>query len=195
MTWPKKLEDVPAYATGSYPQKADDSQGDIFVGLVNQGQNSRAARASFQPVAKYAEESLVGYRWYDCHNVEVAYPFGHGLSYATFQYSNLKVTPTLEGFDVSFTLANNSQFLAEEVAQVYVARSSSHIERPVKELKGFTRVALKRGESKTVTIPVRRADLCHWDEAAQAWMLEPGPITICVGSSSDNLPLKGDATL
>ena len=195
MTWPKKLEDVPAYATGSYPQKADDSQGDIFVGLVNQGQNSRAARASFQPVAKYAEESLVGYRWYDCHNVEVAYPFGHGLSYATFQYSNLKVTPTLEGFDVSFTLANNSQFLAEEVAQVYVARSFSHIERPVKELKGFKRVALKRGESKTVTIPVRRADLCHWDEAAQAWMLEPGPITICVGSSSDNLPLKGDATI
>ena len=190
MSWPKKLEDVPAYATGSYPQKADNSQGDIFVGLVNQGQNARTARNSFQPVAKYAEELLVGYRWYDCKNVEVAYPFGHGLSYATFQYSNLKVTPTLDGFDVSFTLANNTQFEAEEVAQVYVSRPVSSIDRPEKELKGFSRVALKRGESKTVTIPIRRSDLCHWDEAAQAWMMEPGKLDIYVGGSSDNLPIK-----
>lgn len=190
MSWPKKLEDVPAYATGSYPQKADNSQGDIFVGLVNQGQNARAARNSFQPVAKYAEELLVGYRWYDCKNVEVAYPFGHGLSYATFQYSNLKVMPTLDGFDVSFTLANNTQFEGEEVAQVYVSRPTSHIERPEKELKGFQRVALKRGESKTVTIPIRRSDLCHWDEMAQSWMMEPGKLVISVGGSSDNLPLK-----
>ena len=190
MSWPKKLEDVPAYATGSYPQKADNNQGDIFVGLVNQGQNARTARNSFQPVAKYAEELLVGYRWYDCKNVEVAYPFGHGLSYATFQYSNLKVTPTLDGFDVSFTLANNTQFEAEEVAQVYVSRPVSSIDRPEKELKGFSRVALKRGERKTVTIPIRRSDLCHWDEAAQAWMMEPGKLDIYVGGSSDNLPIK-----
>lgn len=190
MSWPKKLEDVPAYATGSYPQKADNNQGDIFVGLVNQGQNARTARNSFQPVAKYAEELLVGYRWYDCKNVEVAYPFGHGLSYATFQYSNLKVTPTLDGFDVSFTLANNTQFEGEEVAQVYVSRPVSTIDRPEKELKGFSRVPLKRGESKTVTIPIRRSDLCHWDEAAQAWMMEPGKLVISVGGSSDNLPLK-----
>ena len=190
MSWPKRLEDVPAYVTGTYPQKSDNTQGDIFVGLVNQGQNARAARASFQPVAKYAEELLVGYRWYDCKNVEVAYPFGHGLSYATFQYSDLTVTPTLDGFDVSFTIVNNTQFEAEEVAQVYVSRPSSCIERPVKELKGFQRVALKRGESKTVTVPLRRTDLCHWDESAQTWMLEPGDMTILVGGSSDNLPLK-----
>ena len=190
MTWPKKLEDVPAYATGTYPQKADNSQGDIFVGLVNQGQNARAARAAFQPVAKYAEEMLVGYRWYDCKDVAPAYPFGHGLSYATFQYSDLKVTPTLDGFDVSFKIANPTQFEAEEVAQVYVSRPASSIERPVKELKGFSRVALKRGASKTVTIPLRRADLCHWDEAAKAWMLEPGEMTVLVGGSSAQLPLN-----
>lgn len=187
MSWPKKLEDVPAYATGTYPQKADNSQGDIFVGLVNQGQNARAARAAFQPVAKYAEELFVGYRWYDCKDVAPAYPFGHGLSYAAFQYSNLKVTPTLDGFDVSFTIANPTQFEAEEVAQVYVSRTASRIERPVKELKGFSRVALKRGASKTVTIPLRRADLCHWDEDAQAWMLEPGEMTVLVGGSSAQL--------
>ena len=184
MSWPKKLEDVPAYALGTYPQKADNSQGDIFVGLVNQGQNARAARGSFQPVAKYSEEGLVGYRWYDCKNVEVAYPFGHGLSYATFQYSNLKVSPTLDGFDVSFTLANNTQFDAEEVAQVYVSRPLSHLDRPEKELKGFQRVALKVGEQKVVTVKLRRSDLCHWDEAAQTWMLEPGEMTVLVGGMS-----------
>ena len=195
MSWPRRLEDVPAYATGTYPQKADNSQGDIFVGLVNQGQNARAARGSFQPVAHYAEESLVGYRWYDCKNVEVAYPFGHGLSYATFQYSNLKVSPTLDGFDVSFTLANNTQFDAEEVAQVYVSRPLSHLDRPEKELKGFQRVALKVGEQKVVTVKLRRSDLCHWDEAAQTWMLEPGNMVIRVGGSSNNLPLSATTTL
>ena len=89
-----------------------------------------------------------------------------------------------------FVLSNTSTVDAEEVAQVYVSRPSAHIERPLKELKGFQRVALKAGEHKTVTIPVRRTDLCHWDEAAQTWMLEPGDMTILVGGSSDSLPLK-----
>ena len=187
LSWPKKLEDVPAYATGTYPQNVENNnQGDIFVDLTRNRSNDRRQ----QLIANYAEEGLVGYRWYDQKGVSVAYPFGHGLSYATFAYSNLKVTPTLEGFDVSFTLANNTQFEAEEVAQVYVSRPASRIERPVKELKGFSRVALKRGESKTVTIPIRRADLCHWDESAQTWMLEPGNINILVGGSSAQLPLK-----
>ena len=174
---------------------AKDGQGDIFVGLVNQGQNARAARASFQPVARYAEESLVGYRWYDCQNVEVAYPFGPGLSYATFQYSNLTVSPTPDGLDISFTLANTSPFDAEEVAQVYVSRPTSNVERPSKELKGFRRVALKGGESKAVTIALRRADLCHWDEASQGWMLEPGDIIVHVGGSSGELTLRRHAAI
>ena len=187
MTWPKKLEDVPAYTTGSYPQSLENNnQGDIFVDLTRNRSNERRQ----QLVANYAEESLVGYRWYDNKSIEVAYPFGHGLSYATFVYSELKVNPTAEGFDVSFMLANTSNRTAEEVAQVYVSRPASHIEHPVKELKGFRRVTMKAGERQSVTIPVRRADLCHWDETAQTWMLEPGDITILVGSSSDNLPLK-----
>ena len=186
MSWPKKLEDVPAYATGTYPQNvANNNQGDIFVDITRNRSNDRRQ----QLVADYAEQDLVGYRWYEAKNVAPAYPFGHGLSYATFQYSNLKVTPTLDGFDVSFTITNPSQFEAEEVAQVYVSRTASHIERPIKELKGFSRVALKRGQSKTVTIPLRRADLCHWDEAAQAWMLEPGEMTVLVGGSSAQLPV------
>ena len=197
MTWPCRLEDVPAYATGSYPQQATNPQGDIFVGLVNNGQNSgggRRGRDNVQPVADYAEQDLVGYRWYDSKNVPVAYPFGFGLSYAAFQYSGLDVQPTTDGFDVRFTLANTSDCQAEEVAQVYVSRPSSHIGRPAKELKAFRRVALKAGEHRTVVIPIRRADLCHWDESAQAWQLEPGAMTVLVGGSSDNLPLQASLT-
>lgn len=191
MTWPKRLEDVPAYATGTYPQNIQNSQGDIFVDITRNRSNDR----NQQLIANYAEESLVGYRWYDCKQVPVAYPFGFGLSYATFQYSDLEVQPTAEGFNVRFALSNDSSVDAEEVAQVYVSRPSSHIERPIKELKGFQRVALKAGERKTVTIPVRRADLCHWDESAQTWMLEPGNMTILVGGSSDQLPLITETTL
>ncbi len=198
MTWPCRLEDVPAYATGSYPQQAENPQGDIFVGLVNNGANShtgtngeRGRRGrNFSPVANYAEQGLVGYRWYDTKQMAVAYPFGFGLSYATFKYSDLAVQPSADGFDVRFTLTNTSDCNAEEVAQVYVARPASRIERPVKELKAFQRVALKAGERQTVTIPIRRTDLCHWDEPAQTWLLEPGGMTVLVGGSSDNLPLS-----
>lgn len=187
MSWPKKLEDVPAYATNTYPQNIErNDQGDIFVDITQNRSNDRRQ----QLIANYAEEDLVGYRWYDCKGVEVAYPFGYGLSYAKFDYSDLKVVPTLEGFDISFALTNSSATDAEEVTQVYVSRPSSHIERPVKELKGFQRIALKAGERKIITIPVRREDLCHWDEAAQTWMLEPGEMAVLVGGSSDNLPLK-----
>ena len=191
MTWPKKLEDVPAYATGSYPQNTTNEQGDIFVGLVNNRSNDR----SQQLIANYAEDGMVGYQWYDSKEESVAYPFGHGLSYAQFQYSDLAITNTIEGMDVKFTLTNTSTMDAEEVAQAYVSYPNSHIDRPVKELKGFKRVSLKAGEHQTVTIHIRRTVLCHWDEAAQTWMLEPGKIIIQVGGSSDVLPLKGEANV
>ena len=192
MTWPNRLEDVPAYATGTYPQHIDNNnQGDIFVDITRNRSNDRRQ----QLIANYAEESLVGYRWYDRKHAPVAYPFGFGLSYAQFVYSNLEVQPTSEGFDVKFDLANTSAVDAEEVAQVYVSRPSSKIERPVKELKGFQRIALKAGERRTVTIPVRRADLCHWDESSQSWMLESGAMTVLVGGSSDSLPLNKDTAI
>ena len=192
MTWPVRLEDVPAYATGTYPQHIENNnQGDIFVDITRNRSNDRRQ----QLIANYAEESLVGYRWYDNKQAPVAYPFGFGLSYAQFVYSNLDVQPTSEGFDVKFVLANTSSVDAEEVAQVYVSRPSSKIERPVKELKGFQRIALKAGERKTITIPVRRSDLRHWDEPSQSWMLEPGALTILVGGSSNSLPLKQETAI
>ncbi|MBO6034171.1 MAG: glycoside hydrolase family 3 C-terminal domain-containing protein [Prevotella sp.] len=192
MTWPKRLEDVPAYATGTYPQNMENNQqGDIFVDLTRNRSNERRQ----QLIANYAEEDLVGYRWYDQKKVAVAYPFGYGLSYAKFQYSDLQVKTAGKDLEVSFMLANRSAIDAEEVAQVYVSRLQSSISRPVKELKGFQRVTLKGGERQRVVIKLRRADLCHWDEAAQDWKLEPGKIKIQVGGSSDNLPLNREAKL
>ena len=187
MTWPKKLEDVPAYATGTYPQKMENNnQGDIFVDLTRNRSNDRHQ----QLIANYAEEDLVGYRWYDEKKVAVAYPFGFGLSYAKFQYSDLKVKTVGEGLEVSFMLTNRSAIDAEEVTQVYISRQKSAISRPVKELKGFHRVSLKAGERQHITIPIHRTDLCHWDEATQDWKLEHGKMTVLVGGSSDKLVLK-----
>ena len=187
MTWPRKLEDVPAYATASYPQQLqDNNQGDIFVGLVNNQSNERRQ----QLVANYAEESMVGYRWYDGKNIPVAYPFGYGLSYATFQYSNLLTKESADGFDVGIEVTNASGTDAEEVVQVYVSRPGSSIERPKKELKGFQRVALKAKEKKLVIVKLRYSDLRHWDEASQKWKLEPGRLVLHAGGSSDNLPLE-----
>lgn len=185
MTWPKKLEDVPAYAMGTYPQTVENNtEGDIFVDITRNRSNERRQ----QLIAEYAEQDLVGYRWYEQKHVTPAYPFGYGLSYATFDYGALNVKPTTEGFDVCFTLSNTSDRDAEEVAQVYVAGK-------IKELKGFQRVALKAGERKAVTIPIRRSDLCHWDETTQTWRLEPDDVTILVGGSSDHLPLTSKQTL
>lgn len=187
MTWPKRLEDVPAYSLKTYPQEMkSNNEGDIFVGLVNNQRNDR----NQQLIANYSEEGLVGYRWYDSKDVPVAYPFGHGLSYAKFDYHRLLTQDTANGIDVGIIVTNTSNIDAEEVVQLYVSRPGSGIERPVKELKGFQRVALKAGEEKFVVINLKYSDLRHWDEKTQTWKLEPGKLVLRAGGSSDNLPLK-----
>lgn len=192
-TFPIKLEDSPAYATGSYPQqlKERDQQGDIFVGLVNREKNDR----NQELIAPYAEELLVGYRWFTTKQLPVAYPFGYGLSYATFEYSNLTMTPNAEGIRVEFDLKNHSSFDAEEVAQVYVSRKHSALERPALELKGFQRVALGKGEQKHVSILLRRNDMKDWNAAIENWQLEAGEVEVLVGSSSADLRLTQTCTI
>ena len=192
-TFPIKLEDSPAYATGSYPQqlKERDQQGDIFVGLVNREKNDR----NQELIAPYAEELLVGYRWFTTKQLPVAYPFGYGLSYATFEYRNLTATPNAEGIRVEFDLKNHSSFDAEEVAQVYVSRKHSALERPALELKGFQRVALGKGEQKRVSILLRRNDMKDWNAAIENWQLEAGEVEVLVGSSSADLRLTQTCTI
>ncbi|MCD8310282.1 MAG: glycoside hydrolase family 3 C-terminal domain-containing protein [Prevotellaceae bacterium] len=190
-TFPAKLEDVPAYSLGVYPQEETEMPRDVFVNLVNKDNFEALQKAE----SDYAEGILVGYRWYATKNVAPLYPFGHGLSYTLFIYGDAQANATKDQVDVTFTLTNAGKMDAEEVAQVYVTRPESAIERPALELKGFQRVALKAGESKQVTISIPKAKLCHWDEQLHAWTLEEGPALFRVGASSVNLPSEVEINL
>ncbi|MDR0961632.1 MAG: glycoside hydrolase family 3 C-terminal domain-containing protein, partial [Mediterranea sp.] len=185
-TLPLRLEDSPAYSLNVYPQEAVQKQGDIFVNLVDKKEGAAAGG----PVADYAEGILVGYRWYDTKQVPVLYPFGHGLSYTTFDYTGLRAKADGKNLYVEFELNNNGTCTGEEVVQLYVGRPDSKIERPLKELKGFRRVPLSSGESTTVRMEIPLEQLRHWDETTQAWKIEPGTVDIGVGSSAQDIRLS-----
>lgn len=194
-TLPVKLEDSPAYALGVYPQK-EKIDGDVFVNLVDAGQNSsRRSDAMRKADAEYTEGIFVGYRWYATKNVKTMYPFGHGLSYVPFQYAGAKAQVKDNQIEVTFELTNNGNMEADEVAQVYVSRPESKVERPKHELKGFKRLTLKAGEKKTVTITIPVEQLRHWNEFQHDWNVEKGKAVIYVGGSSEALPLKAEVTI
>ncbi len=184
-TLPVKLEDSPAYALGVYPQ-TEQGGGDVFVNLVNNRDRQAARRAD----AEYSEGIFVGYRWYTTKNVKPMYAFGYGLSYVPFQYANLNASVEDETIEVTFDLSNRGQQEADEVAQVYIARPDSKVERPKYELKGFKRVAVQAGQTTKVTISIPKEQLRHWNEFQHAWNVEKGKAVIYVGGSSDNLPLQ-----
>lgn len=189
-TLPIKLEDSPAYALGVYPQK-EEAADDVFVDLVNKDK----FRAQRKADADYAEGLLVGYRWFTTKNVQPMYPFGYGLTYGKFEYSDAKATANKDAIDVSFSLCNTGQYQAEEVCQVYVSRPDSKIERPAYELKGFARVSLDAAQLQTVTISIPREALRHWDETSHQWALESGKAVLHIGSSSAKLPISAEVTL
>jgi len=122
------------------------------------------------------------------------YPFGFGLSYTTFAYSKLKTSadaiPPDGSIDVSVDVKNTGRRAGEEVVQLYVSHVGSSVERPIKELKGFRRVMLKAGETKTVTIPLKAADLAYWDASKKAWVVEADTVKLMVGGSSADLKLE-----
>ena len=163
----------------------------MFVDLVNRQKN----RAERKLLAHYDEGIYVGYRWYDTKKQPVMYPFGHGLSYATFQYTDIQAHAKKDVVEVTFTLTNQGTMAAEEVAQVYASRPESAVERPAQELKGFQRVALAPGESKQVVISIPRDDFKHWDEATNGWQIEGGKVVLRVGSSSRELSLQTETLL
>ena len=172
MTFPLKWEDCPAYS--NYPEK----DGKVV----------------------YAEGIFVGYRHFDKKGMKVLFPFGHGLSYSTFEYSNLTITPgTAQGgkidLEVSFDLKNTSQRAGAEVAQLYIKEVAPDVERPVKELKGFKRVELKPGETLKVTFKLDKRSLAYYDVDKKDWTAKPGQFEVLVGSSSRDIKLKGTFTL
>ncbi len=200
-TLPVKLEDSPAYALGNYPQDAKSA--DIFANLVSETESAEKAKERIKRDAKntavYSEESLVGYRWFDTKNIQVMYPFGHGLTYTTFSYSNLKTDKQKYGKDdiitVSLEIKNTGKVVADEVSQVYVHRINPSVEWPEKELKAFDRVALNPGETKTITLKIPVKNLQYWNEKKQGWDDDLCKIQLCAGASAGDIKLKKEIAL
>lgn len=147
---------------------------------------------------EYKEGVFVGYRWYDSRNIEPLYPFGFGLSYTQFSYSDLVVSPPKNGdshVEVRFRISNTGSVAGQEVAQLYVRDLHSGEPRPYKELKGFRKVHLAPGEHITVPFELPCSAFAYWSTAINNWLVEPGEFEILVGSSSRDIRLKNQLPL
>ena len=139
---------------------------------------------------EYRERLDVGYRYYDKHPEEIAYPFGHGLSYTKFEYSDIQASFDEKELCVSFTLENTGKTDGAEVVQIYTGDPVSTVVRPEKELKAFSKVFLKTGEKKTVTLKIDIADMGYYNVLLHKWVTEPGRYDVYVGASSRDIRLK-----
>ena len=141
----------------------------------------------------YGERVFVGYRHHDLVGRPVAFPFGHGLSYTSFDYSDLLVRPEPDGsLTVAVTVANTGPVAGREVVQVYVGDLAASVARPRRELAGFASVHLAPGEAQPVTLTVERRALAFWSVRAHAWVVEPGTFEVAVGASSRDLRLRAE---
>ncbi|WP_029432327.1 glycoside hydrolase family 3 C-terminal domain-containing protein [Blastococcus sp. URHD0036] len=162
-TVPQRLQDVPAYLD--------------FPGEFSH--------------ARYSEGLFVGHRWYDRREIDVTFPFGHGLSYTTFEVSGLALTASDEGITATVTVVNTGERAGREVVQFYAGLPGSSVTRAVRELKGFASVDLAPGESREVTVLLRREDLAYWNPRVQRWVLEAGEYLVHAGVSSRDLRASG----
>ena len=132
----------------------------------------------------YGEGVFVGYRGYEKNDVQPAYPFGHGLTYTTFEYSDITVKPSRGGYDLTFTLSNTGQYDAAEVAQVYAGEVNPTVLRPSKELKAYKKVFVKAGESVQVDVHLPKSAFAFYDVDSHDWKINSGEFYIMVGASS-----------
>ena len=167
-TTPVSLDQSPAHALGNFPGR------DLKV--------------------NYEEDILVGYRWFDTKGLPVVYPFGYGLSYTTFNYSNLntdkKTYDQADTIQATFTLTNTGDREGAEVAQLYVSDPVCSVMRPVKELKGFKKVFLKPGESRQITLDIPVSSLAFYSEAQSQFVVEPGEFILQLGASASDIKQK-----
>ena len=166
VTFPVRLEDSPAFINAAFPGSRE----------VN-----------------YGEGIFVGYRYYDKKGVTPLFPFGHGLSYTSFAYSDLKVAKKVNAgqpVEVSLVVTNTGKVAGKEVVQLYVSDAKSSLPRPPKELKGFAKVDLKPGEVGTVTFSLDERALAFYDPHKKKWVAEQGVFEVLVGSSSRDIRLK-----
>jgi beta-glucosidase len=139
----------------------------------------------------YKEGIFVGYRGYEHNGTKPLFPFGYGLSYTTFKYGSLKA----DEHQVSFEVTNTGSRAGDAVPEVYISPEHSGVPRPSKELKGFSRITLQPGESKTVKIPLNTRSFAYYDVNGKQWRAEKGTYGVLVGSSSEQIELRGNVTL
>ena len=170
-TFPIQLEDTPAHAT--YP-------GNGYA-------------------AWYAEGIMVGYRYYDTYQKEVLFPFGHGLSYTTYVYSDLQISPQSAGekdrVTICFKVKNTGKIQGKETVQLYIRDKVSKVLRPDKELKAFDKIELKPDEEKTVQLKLDRDAFAYYNVSLNAWHVESGIFEILVGTSSRDIRLMGNVMI
>ena len=183
MTFPVKLSDSPAHATGdanAYPgvERTDGSK------ILDE---------------KYTEGIYVGYRWYDTKKIRPLFAFGHGLSYTTFKYGKVTAdskTMTADGtLTLSVDVTNTGDRAGAEVVQLYVSDKKCSVDRPAKELKGFEKIALEPGETKTVTFTINKDALSFFDADAHKWVAEPGVFTAHIAAAADDIRTSVDFEL
>jgi beta-glucosidase len=164
-TMPVALEQSPAHALGNFPGR------DLKV--------------------TYEEDILVGYRWFDTKNIVPQFPFGYGLSYTSFEISGLitdkGVYGTSDVIHLKYAIKNTGKLYGAEVAQIYASDPVCSVLRPAKELKGFKKVFLQPGESKTVETDIKVSDLAFYDEVKRKWIVEPGDFILQLGTSSGTI--------
>ena len=176
-TFPMSLADVGAHAAGEYPgNKAELDASKEWGDTIRE---------------YYNDDIFVGYRWADKEKTTPLFPFGHGLSYTTFEYGKPtadKKTMTADGtITVSVNVKNTGNREGSEIVQLYIADKKSSLPRPVKELKGFRKVKLAPGEEKTVSFTVDKTALSFFDDKKHQWVAEPGKFEAIVGASSRDI--------
>jgi len=147
----------------------------------------------------YGEGLFVGYRYYDKKEIEPLFPFGHGLAYTDFSYASLRLGGDAfqpdDTIQVQVDVTNSGDRAGAEVVQLYLGQPDSRLVRPPQELKGFARVTLEPGETRTVTLPLTPQSRACYDPQAGAWASEPGPYTVRIGRSSRDIRLQASFTV
>ena len=176
-SWPLSIYDDPS--TKNYPQKPD------YYNMIYKFSKGQLQGVNY---SNHEEDIYVGYRYYDTFKKKTAYPFGYGLSYSSFSFSNVQAGVRDDGLDVTVTVKNIGSKAGKQVAQVYVSAPGAILQKPAKELKAFAKTKeLKPGESQTLSMHIDRRELASFDEAHSQWVGEAGVYRILVGDNVENI--------
>ena len=192
---PKDLSKEHQYAANEQPKSEDllralMAQKDVKAPAINTSADPSTHAGHGDEVQVYAEDIMVGYRYFDTMKRRVNFPFGYGLSYTTFKYSDAKLTGAHGNYTASITVTNTGKVAGKETVQLYIGDDEASVIRPAKELKGFQKVSLQPGESQTVTFNITEEQLQFFDETRHQWVSEPGTFKAYIGASSSDIKAK-----